>query len=258
MLDYDNSKNFYMKKIVITGGLGYIGMELCKVYSGDSRNYSITVLDRSFFSSRINQLRRWGIDFKQMDILDEESVKEAVKDADIIYHLTEITDVGTTIKDKDPARDKKIMDVAVNGTKNILKYSKDDVKIVFPSSHVVFEGLEKQELNIKEDFKPVPVLPYSKGKFFSENNIINSDKKFVILRLGSVYGLSFDSMRLNTVTNLFAKISASNGQLSLFANGVQLKSLVSVVDVARCMKFVGENCNISNEIYRVRNNKTTC
>ena len=31
-----------MKKIVITGGLGYIGMELCKVYSGESRNYSIT------------------------------------------------------------------------------------------------------------------------------------------------------------------------------------------------------------------------
>ena len=37
-----------MKKIVITGGLGYIGMELCKVYSGESRNYSITVLDRTF------------------------------------------------------------------------------------------------------------------------------------------------------------------------------------------------------------------
>ena len=35
------------------------------------------------------------------------------------------------------------MDVAVNGTKNILKHSKDDVKIVFPSSHVVFEISQK-------------------------------------------------------------------------------------------------------------------
>ena len=66
-----------MKKIVITGGLGYIGMELCKVYSGDTRNFSVTVLDRSFFSSRISQLRKWGIDFKQMDILDEESIKRS-------------------------------------------------------------------------------------------------------------------------------------------------------------------------------------
>ena len=194
-----------VKKIVITGGLGYIGMELCKIYSGDTRYVSVTVIDRSFFSSRISQLRRWGIDYKQMDILDEESIREAVKDADIIYHLTEITDVGTTIKDSDPVRDKQIMDVAINGTKNVLKHSKEDVKIVFPSSHVVFEGLKNQKLNIEEDYEPSPVLPYSKGKYFSETNIRESNKNFVILRLGSVYGLSFDSMRLNTVTNLFAK-----------------------------------------------------
>ena len=139
-----------MKKIVITGGLGYIGMELCKVYSGETRNASITVLDRSFYSSRIRQLRRWGIDFKQVDILNENSLKEEIKDADIIYHLTEITDVGTTIKDKDPNRDKQILDVAINGTKNVLKYSKDSAKIIFPSSHVGFEGLKKQVLDIEE------------------------------------------------------------------------------------------------------------
>ena len=246
-----------MKKIVITGGLGYIGMELCKVYSGETRNSSVTVLDRSFYSSRIRQLRRWGIDFKQVDILNENSLKEEIKDADIIYHLTEITDVGTTIKDKDPNRDKQILDVAINGTKNVLKYSKDSAKIIFPSSHVVFEGLKKQVLDIEENHKTAPVLPYSKGKHISEINIQKSGKDFVILRLGSVYGLSFDSMRLNTVTNLFAKISASNGQLNLFANGVQLKSLVSVVDVARCMKFVGENKKISKEVYNLANESVT-
>ena len=106
-----------MQKVVITGGLGYIGMELCKIYSGESRDISVTVIDRSFFSSRIKQLRNWGIDFRQIDILDEKNIKEAIKDADIIYHLTEITDVGTTIKDKDPIRDKQILDVAINGTK---------------------------------------------------------------------------------------------------------------------------------------------
>ena len=34
-----------MKKIVITGGLGYIGFELCKIYSGYSWNDKITVID---------------------------------------------------------------------------------------------------------------------------------------------------------------------------------------------------------------------
>ena len=34
-------------KIVITGGLGYIGTELCKIYSGESRYKDITVIDEA-------------------------------------------------------------------------------------------------------------------------------------------------------------------------------------------------------------------
>ena len=64
---------------------------------------------------------------------------------------------------------------------------------------------KSRNLISKKILNPLRMLPYSKGKFFSENNIRKSNKNYVILRLGSVYGLSFDSMRLNTVTNLFAK-----------------------------------------------------
>ena len=34
------------KKIVITGGLGYIGTELCKIYSGVSWNNEIIVIEK--------------------------------------------------------------------------------------------------------------------------------------------------------------------------------------------------------------------
>ena len=246
-----------MKKIVITGGLGYIGMELCKIYSGSTRNVSVKVIDKEFFSSRVSQLKRWGIEFKQIDILDEVKLENEIKDADLIYHLAENTDVGRTVNEKDTKRDKLNFNIAVNGTKNIIKFSKKDVKIVFPSTHVVFEGLKKQELKITEDTKPIPLLAYSKGKYISENNLKKSGKNFVILRLGSVYGLSYDSTRLNIVPNLFSKISSSGGELSLFAKGVQLKSLVSVLDVARCMNFVGESEKISSDIYHVSNESVT-
>ena len=55
-----------MKKIVITGGLGYIGTELCKIYSGYSWNDQITVIDNRFISERVNQLRKWNINFVQI------------------------------------------------------------------------------------------------------------------------------------------------------------------------------------------------
>ena len=60
-----------MEKIVITGGLGYIGTELCKIYSGQTRYKNIIVTDKRFISERVKQLRDWGFTFIQGDILDK-------------------------------------------------------------------------------------------------------------------------------------------------------------------------------------------
>ena len=49
------------KKIVITGGLGYIGTELCKLYSKESRKNKIVVIDKRFLSERVSQLKKWII-----------------------------------------------------------------------------------------------------------------------------------------------------------------------------------------------------
>ena len=133
------------KKIVITGGLGYIGMELSLLLSGESRIHDIKVLDNCFFSERVSQLKRWGIDYSQVDILDTSKLKEEISDADIIFHLAGITNVGTTVEDKDLNRDKKIRNVGVNGTRNIIKFSKSTTKIIFPSTHVVYEGLKQKK-----------------------------------------------------------------------------------------------------------------
>ena len=46
-----------MKKIVITGCLGYIGTELCKLYSGLSWKYEILAIDKRFISERVNELK---------------------------------------------------------------------------------------------------------------------------------------------------------------------------------------------------------
>ena len=246
-----------MKKVVITGGLGYVGMELAKIYSGKTNHYHVLVLDNVFYSERVSQLKRWGIKFQQIDITEKNNLKNAISDADIIYHLAGITDVGTTVKDKNPQRDRLIKKVGIDGTKNIIDLSSKETKIVFPSTHVIFEGLKSVEKNISENRKPLPVLEYSKGKVKSEIDLIQSNKNYVILRLGSVYGKSYDSTRLNIMPNLFSKISSYDGEIKLFSNGDQFKSLVSVYDVARCFEFVGENEKITNEIFNCVNENLT-
>ena len=91
-----------------------------------------------------------------------------------------------------------------------------------------------------------PVLSYGQSKFINEKQLKNSGKKYVILRLGSVYGYSTDTARIDIMANFFAKIASQNGVLRLFAGGKQIKSLVPLIDVARCFKFMEEREDISN------------
>lgn len=246
-----------MQKIVITGGLGYIGSELCKLYSGETRFKNITVVDNRFVSERVKQIRDWGFNFVQASILDKQIIEDLVKDADVVIHLAGITDVAYVKTEETPEKDKLITDTAIIGTKNIIDSVSKKCRIIFPSTHVVYEGFDKTTTDITEDVSPCPVLTYAKGKVHSENDLFASDKNFVILRLGSVYGYSTDTMRIGIMPNLFSKISSLDGTIKLFSGGVQLKSLVPLIDVARCMKFMAERNDISREIFHLSKENMT-
>jgi spore coat polysaccharide biosynthesis protein SpsF (cytidylyltransferase family) len=100
------------KKIIITGGLGYIGTELCKLYSGVSWNNTIIVIDNRFISERVNQIRNWNMEFVHGDILDKELINKYFKDADIVHHLAGITDVPRVKSETNTERDNKIKLIA--------------------------------------------------------------------------------------------------------------------------------------------------
>ena len=109
-----------MKKIVITGALGYIGTELCKLYSGFSWKYEVVAIDNRFISERVNELKRRKIRFIQADILNLETIKPFIEEADIVHHLAGITDVAYVKKESDKAKDDLIAKVAIEGTANVL------------------------------------------------------------------------------------------------------------------------------------------
>ena len=79
----------------------------------------------------------------------------------------------------------------------------------------------------------------------------------MILRLGTVYGYSTDTMRIDIMPNLFSKIASQNGTIKMFAGGRQIKSLVPVIDVARCFKFMEEKNEINSEIFNLTKDTVT-
>ena len=240
------------KKIVIVGALGYLGSELCKLYSGESWFNNIIAIDNRFASKRVNQLKDWNIKFYQGHILDKNFLKKHIHDADIVHHLAGITDVAYVKKESNPGQDENIKKIAIEGTNNILDTINKECKIIFPSTHVIYEGLKETKKDIKEEEKACPILAYSSSKVQNEIDIKNSDKKYAILRLGSVYGYSStDTMRINIMPNLFSKIASQNGTISLFGGGKQIKSVVPLIDVVRCMKFMEENEKIKRETFNL-------
>ena len=245
------------KKIIITGGLGYIGTELCKLYSGVSWHHKIIIIDNRFISERVNQIRNWNMEFIQGDILDKELVTKYCKDANIVHHLAGITTVPRTKSESSNTQDAKIKEVGEKGTQNILDAISDKCKIIFPSTHVVYEGINEVKKEIKESEETKPVLSYSTSKAINEKQLKNSGKNYIILRLGSVYGYSTDSMRVDIMPNLFSKITSQDGTLKLFAGGRQIKSLVPLIDVARCFKYMEEKEEIKSEIFNLTKDTVT-
>ncbi len=244
-----------MKNICITGGAGYIGTQLCKLYKNTKDN--ITVIDNRFLPERVKQLKEWNIRYIQGDILDEQLMKDVLKDTDFCYHLAGITDVARVSSESNDELDRRIVITEVEGSKMVIDNTPDNCKILFPSTHVIFEGLKEIIFDVKEDFEPCPVLYYSKSKYDIEKYLKKSNKNYIICRLSSNYGYGGDSMRLNIMPNMFAKMTAQNKTLKLFSGGIQWKSLVDLRDVVRSMKFLMENDDYKREIFNISNENIT-
>ncbi len=243
------------QKIVITGALGYIGTELCQLYSGESRYKDIIAIDNRFLSARVEQLSNWGIQFLHGDVRDKLFMEKALADADIVYHLASITDVAYTKKHETEEKELQINTVGIDGLYNVVQSIPNNCKLLFPSSHTVFDGLQKTVFNIAEDVVPQPGLMYSGMKTKSEEIIRSTIDNHIIVRLASVYGLSGDNMRINIMPNLFSKITSQDGTISMFGGGVQYKSLVNIIDVVRAMKHLVEGPHTGT--FHLSNENTT-
>ena len=134
-----------------------------------------------------------------------------------MHHLAGITNVPRTKSESQFSHDEKIKIVGEQGTQNILDAISKKCKIIFPSTHVVYEGIGQIKTDIDEEDPLKPQLSYALSKSTNEAQIKNSGKNYTILRLGSVHGYSNDTMRIDIMPNLFSKITSQNGTLKLFA-----------------------------------------
>lgn len=116
-----------MKKILITGANGFLGSNLCKKLIG--QGFDVSVLVRK--NSDLSDLEGLNLKYHYGDILDLNSLNQALKDQDYVMHLAGLISYKRWERDK-------LYKVNVIGTKNVLESCMQNKvqKLLFLSSVV--------------------------------------------------------------------------------------------------------------------------
>jgi len=258
-----------VKKILITGGLGFIGKNIIKYIINKEKFYHIRVID-NLSNSKISEFKNIsnfniiknnknfinnskGIFFYKGDILNKKILINSFKNIDIVIHLAANTGVEKSISDPTEDLKKNIL-----GTLQILEHVKKFhiKKFIFSSSNAVVGDTTKQ---INEKTLTRPVNQYGVSKLSAEayinayNNLYNINT--TILRFGNVYGSG--SKKKGNIIPLFIKRALNDKICYINGNGTQTRDFIFIDDLCDAIFKCIKNNNIAGETFQIASGKQT-
>ena len=228
-----------MKKVLVTGGAGYIGSVLVRLLI--EKGYSVRVLDNLSFGgeSIVDLLNDDRFEFQKGDMRNTADLKEAVKGVDYVAHLASIVGDPACRKFPDEARE-----INLTGSKNLYDIANEAgvEKFVFASTCSNYGKMDDPKAYVTETSTLAPISLYAETKVEVEKYILNQPKdntcKPTSLRFSTVYGLS-PRPRFDLTVNEFTRELALGRELVIF--GEQFwRPYCHVVDLSRAVIEVFE------------------
>jgi len=241
-------------KVLVTGGAGFIGANLVRKLIDEG--YFVRVLD-NLSTGSLEYLNGLNIEFIEGDILNLDSVSNAVNGVDSIIHLAAQTGVPGSIEN--PRHDcvtnvigtLNMLDairIAWDGSQN--QISKGQPRFIFASSNA---PLGRQEPPATENKAPLPVSPYGASKLASEGYCLAYNGSWglgtVVLRFGNVYGPF--SAHKNSVVAKFIKDILSSGEIIVDGGGMQTRDFIYVEDLCRAILLALEVDGAQGEVFQL-------
>jgi len=214
-------------KILITGGLGFVGTNLISALN-EQTGYDVFVLDNESLGKEEN-IADLDATLIKGDICDAETVESAVSNVDAIVHLAADTRVLESIDD--PVKNYRIN---VQGTMNILEAMRKHGKkrIVFASTGGAIVG--EAEPPLHEQLVANPISPYGASKLAIEGYLSayrgSYDFQPISFRFSNVYGPR--SFHKGSVVAAFYKDLLNNRNMTIYGDGGQTRDFI----------YVGELC----------------
>jgi len=216
-----------MKKVLVTGGAGYLGSVLCRRLL--KIGYKVRVLDKLLYGdSGIEELYKdKNFEFINGDIRNISTVADSIKGVDSVIHLAAI--VNDPSSSLYPNKTMEINYFATKFIAEICKYYGIN-RFIFASTCSVFGASTSEKLLI-ESSATNPVSVYGKSKLLAENAILNlTDENFspTVLRMATLHGVS-PRMRFDLAVNLMTAQAKYEGKYNIFG-GDQWRAFCHIDD----------------------------
>lgn len=246
--------NYYAgKRILITGGLGFIGSHLA--VSLAQRGAKITIIDALLPTgggklSHVDSVRD-SIDIQCVDLRDTDKIGPLVRDQSIIFSLAAQTSHIESMEDP-------MLDLELNGRSQLslleaCRRENPNTRLVFTSTRQVYG--RAQYLPVDEEHAVSPSDINGVHKLTAESYLQLFSRVYglasSVLRLTNTYGPHMDLHPRKGFIGVFVDCALRGETIRLFGDGLQLRDFNYVSDVVSALELVGEHAGPGFQIFNM-------
>jgi nucleoside-diphosphate-sugar epimerase len=245
-------------KIMITGGLGFIGSHLVDILA--KSNHEIIILTRSFSKKKNlkSNLKKNKITIKKLDIENFKKFSEIIikYQPDILFHLAGETSHSNSFLD--PMND---VDSNIKSTicaLETIRKNKIKCRFILGSTFVTIGKPKKLPVNENSICNPTTI--YGASKLNCENlcKIYNNvyDLDTIIFRITNSFGPREQTISNKNAINYLIYRAFNGEQITLFDNGKFYRDLIYVSDVISALQIIMKKGKSGN-LYWISSGKKT-
>lgn len=242
------------KKVLITGGLGFLGSNLALGLA--ELGADVTVVDNFLALHGANAFNvepmRKQIKSVKGDIRNAALMKKLLKGKDFLFGIAAQTSHTDSVDH--PQLD---ADINVRGQLNLLETCRavnPGVKIIYCSTRAVYGSSKKPVIDEATVPNPMDIYSVHKlaGEYYHQLYHKVHGLKTVILRVANGYGPRAQMKAPSFgILNWFTRLALDNKEIKIFGDGKQLRDYVYVGDIVQAFLKVGASKRFGGDIYNV-------